>query len=414
MDPKRRIPSAARTAGTSEGGWAMLAVLGLAVVIFLFLTTAIMLAQYEAVSTGRQTRETKSMHLADGGINQYLYNIRQNPYYWQTNPTMGPTATEDGTWTVTAQAPTQTSPLTLVAVATSGQVASRTTTITATVRYPTFADYSFMSNAGIDIGATADIFGKVRSNQYVDNAGTCWDEVIAAGDVRGAGTFKKGYKEYQPSVDFGTVTTDLNTIKQTAIADNTYFAPTANPGYYLRVGSGSFTAYYVTGGETTGNLTLTLIGAFPLPARGGVYVDDNVWVDGTLAGRLTIATPEVLRIKDNINYANNQSALGLIAQRNIAVMYWYPGSPENLTVKAALLSQTADISAAFKSGYWRNSFTFVGSMSYATHSGFYSGGVGGYNSRSYTYDANLDVMPPPLFPVIRDGSLKVTTWLTRS
>jgi len=396
-----------------ESGAALIAVLGIAIVVFLFVTMGLTVASYDLYTQGREQRKTKSLHLADAGLNQYLYNIRLNPSYYETSPTLGPVTTEDGTWTVSAQPPSQTTPLTLVAVGSSGLGLSNTTTITATVRYPTFADYSFMSNAGIDIGSAAHIYGKVRSNSYVDNAGICEDEVIAAGDVRGSGQFKKGYKEYQPSVDFGTVTTDLNLIKQAAIGDGTYFAPTTYPGYYIQLGTGRFTAYYVTGGETSGNLTLTLIGNYSLPSRGVVYVDDNVWVDGTLTGRLTVGTPEVARIANHIRYGNSTSCFGLIAQRNIAVMYWYPSSPENIEISGALLSQTADISAAFKSGQYRNSMTFNGSMAYATHSGFYSPGYGGYNSRSYSYDTRLDNNPPPMFPIIRDGSLKVSTWLER-
>lgn len=54
-------------------------------------------------------------------------------------------------------------------------------------------------------------------------------------------------------------------------------------------------------------------------------------------------------------------------------------------------------------------------MAYRTYSGFavYSGNtvISGFREREYTYDPRLDFDPPPMYPQIKDGSLKVNTWI---
>lgn len=64
-------------------------------------------------------------------------------------------------------------------------------------------------------------------------------------------------------------------------------------------------------------------------------------------------------------------------------------------------------------GRLRSKAWFIGSRTYAQFSGLVSGsgsGAIGFASRIYDYDQRLDIFAPPGFPVIHNGTLKVTSW----
>jgi hypothetical protein len=37
--------------------------------------------------------------------------------------------------------------------------------------------------------------------------------------------------------------------------------------------------------------------------------------------------------------------------------------------------------------------------------------IAGFKQAVYAYDQRLNVYPPPMYPVVQDGSLKVDTWI---
>lgn len=96
---------------------------------------------------------------------------------------------------------------------------------------------------------------------------------------------------------------------------------------------------------------------------------------------------------------------------------WYASVPSQMVLTAAMLSQSGRIYADTKSGVFRAKITITGSETYYDANGGFvvvtSGGtpVAGFLSRVYTYDQRLDDFPPPKYPVIQDGTLKVNTWV---
>jgi hypothetical protein len=80
-----------------------------------------------------------------------------------------------------------------------------------------------------------------------------------------------------------------------------------------------------------------------------------------------------------------------------------------------MVAITGQCGAYFDSGGpLRNSATFIGSRAYKVTSGLVqlsgSTEVAGFSNRLYDYDERLDTYAPPKFPVIHDGTLKVTSW----
>lgn len=412
-----RAPDRTRLRGwlREDDGIALATVVSVSVVLFLLATMVIILTNGLTSSTVSQEARTKGLHMADAGLNAYLYELRRNPSYFVTNPTLGPVTQDDGVWTVSATAPTETQPLTLLA---TGAIASMNVmrTVAATVRFPTYAEYMFLSNADLNIGADAVIDGKIRSNGNINNSGQVTGKATAAGSVGGSGVFGGGSEENQPRIDFSQVTVDMSNMRTIATADGTYFAASGGSGFRCILSGTTARIEKVTGGTSTGNLTTTLIRTVTIPANGVLYFTEDVWVQGNYAAMITIGGARDIYVADNLTTAtNNRFTCGLVAQRSIIVPTWYPSLPTVMSLQAAMLAQNGTIYGDYRSGITKSKITITGSMSYNTYGYFalYSGNVviAGFNQRAYNYDPRLEIYPPPYYPQLRDGSLKVSTWV---
>jgi hypothetical protein len=386
-------------------------------VLFLLATALLTLATGLVSGARSQTAATKATHMADAGLNAYLYELRRNPTFYVDQPTLIGTL-GDGRWSVTATPPSRPGdPLVLRATGAIPSMAT-TNTIIAEVRFPTYAEYMFLSDADINIGADAVIYGKIRTNGDITNKGRVTGRAYAAGTitVSGSGVFEDGFEERQPVVDFSQVTVDMQAMKQVAQQSGTYFSGSGAYGFYARISGSQVIVSKVTGGTTSGNLTKTQVALITVPASGVLYFNEDVWVSGTYSTKVTIAGARDIYIDDDLGPQNMNSphTCGLIAQRNVIVPSWYPNVPNNMTVTAALLAQTGSIYGDYHTGVTKNKITINGSMAYSDYGYFalYSGStvVAGFKNRSYNYDQRLEVEPPPMYPRLRDGSLKVTTW----
>jgi hypothetical protein len=169
-----------------------------------------------------------------------------------------------------------------------------------------------------------------------------------------------------------------------------------------------------------------------LPSNGIIFAEDNLWVEGTVKGRVTVATAKLgetdlddmysIYIPNNIVYNSKDGSdvLGLIAQRDIIYSYY---SPTNLEVDAAQVAQNGATQVLYYSSnyecyagqtcshypYIKNSIITYGSiMSYDGWVWSWSnadGSVfsGGYMHTYNNYDPNLLYSPPPSFPLSTSG-----------
>ena len=391
----------------ADDGSTLALVIMISAILFLLVTVLLTVVVHQQMQTSHQVERETAMHLADAGINAYLYELRRNQNFFVSNPTLGPTSLENGTWQTWTQAPTEDKPLTLMSVGTLAS-SGDTRTITATVRFPTFADYMFVANTNINIGSAAVIDGKLRINGDINNRGRVTGKATASGRVTGSGIFEDGYEEGAPRVDFSQVTADLSDIRTVATADDTYFPPSGARGYRVVI-SGTWIDIDVITNVNSGNLITTNYDNVNIPASGVLYFDDDIWVSGQYDAKVTIASSSDIYIPNNLTVrdANSKNTAGLIASDSVIVPSWYPSLPQNMKVRAALLAQSGSIYAEDRGGYpMKASFTIDGSMSYNQYSYFSNG----FYTRNYNYDPRLDFDPPPMYPQIRDGSLKVQTW----
>lgn len=406
-----------RSRAHDDGGWALFSVMVSTIIVFTLATMLLTTSAQHQLETQLYSARNTAVHVADAGVNAYLYELRRNPNYYVSHATLGPTTIDEGTWSVAATAPTQNTPLTLRSV---GEIPSldASRTIIATVRFPTFADYMFLADeADINIGSGATIVGKVRSNRNIDNDGRITSGAYAVGTITGSGIFNGRYPNQQ-AIDFAQVTADMADIRTMATGTNTAFNASGGQGYRVTLNGTTVQIDKVTAvNSTNGTLTTTAVRTVSVPTEGVFHFNDRVWVRGTYAAKITIAATGDILIPENLRAQSTTAAhiLGLVSANNIIVPTWYSTIPSDMTVQAAMLAQNGTIYGDLRDGTIKNSIALRGSLSYKQYSYFVrtSGGsvIAGFRTRTYQYDSRLDMDPPPMYPQIRDGSLKVNTWI---
>jgi hypothetical protein len=425
------------TALARDEGSAMLVVVAAMAILFILSTMLITISVFQVTQAQREESRMKALHIADAGLNAYLAELRRDTGYGTTHPTLGPLGSPDGTWTVSVT--TTTGALVVRSVGTIQNAKGATTqrTLVSRVVFPTYADYAILSNDDITIGAAATFYGKVRSNSWIDNLGKVYADAskFTPGQLWAAGTITDETNSIPkrptqasyihanaPKVDFGQITGDMTILQTTATGSGTSFTNLASPslGYKVVLSGGTYSLYKVTGGNKyTGNLTFSAIVGqqnMAIPAAGVLYFNDDVWVEGTYNAMVTVAVTGDIMLTKNIAPTDPNSVFtcGLVAQNNIWIPIAYPLSQlaGTISIQAALVAVTGQCGAYFQSGGpLRTSAQFIGSRAYFVTSGLVlTDNSAGFNQRLYDYDERLDTYAPPKFPVIHDGTLKVSTW----
>lgn len=318
--------------------------------------------------------------------------------------------------------------------------------VRARVGFPALTDYTFLSNADMSFSATTLVHGEVRSNGGIRFDGTTDSWVRSARatynylgttphtGVWGAGGPQTFWQYPVPAIDFNTITTDLAGIRDTANAGGVHLTPSGQYGWHIVFASTTYSVYRVASPDCyhgQGNWLLGRNGWYwngstycfdirsqnlvtnnaPIPANGTFFVEDNVWVDGIVNTRLTVAAgrfpvlaPFVsIYVSNNLRYAvqGTDDVIGLLAQGDIVVPY---NVPTNMQIDAAMLSQFGRIYHPYYDGQLLNSLTIFGSQISYTGSGWkYVNGSGtvvsGFINTNHVYDGNLRYYPPPGFPV---------------
>lgn len=353
---------------------------------------------------------------------------------------------------------------------------------------PSFAKYAAISNSDLYIGA--NIQGPMHSNGMINLVTDSADNIVTSSKTKGTttwatsptkwavwgsgdpnwptplttttATFLGGRDIGVPALDFAGITVNLTTMKAATVAPHLYPASGVSGYHIVLKTTGVYDIYKVNtivatpGGagcnskewwNTSGACankpntswsiaTETILpGAtglnVPFPSNGLIFVEDNLWIDGTINGaRLTFVAANVgstplrnIIVNNNLRYTNydGTDVIGLIAQDN----FWVGlKGGETLRIDAAILAQTGRVSRMLYQGCGtddvKNDIYFYGM--WATNKryqyGFLNsaaagncGGVAsGYNgNRTYEYDGNLLYGPPPYFPATADN-YQIITW----
>lgn len=339
---------------------------------------------------------------------------------------------------------------------------------TITVRYgvPSLAKYAFLTNTDVWIGPSESVSGLMHANGGIrfDGTGnapitsakttyTCqgWSGSPCPATKNGiwgsAPASTKALWSYPvPNVDFSSITSDLSAIKSSAQSNGIYLPPSSAQGYSLVFNAaGTVTIYKVNslasdpsgtdvnglvhnedidyslagGGRTKldGNPLLAGVQDYAMPANGLIYIEDNVWVEGTVKGRALVAAAKLpsgtmnIMIPNNLVYAakDGTNVLGLIAQSNILLSY---AAPATMEVDAAMIAQSGS-AQMWNFAKTKTSLTIYGAVSsFGTWTWTWVNGSGtctsGYCNTLTTYDSNLLFGPPPSFPLSSDGYQQIS------
>ena len=415
------------------------------------------IAEHHA-SERKQKREM-GFQIAEAGLNYYRWHLAHNKsdyYDGHSSTSTGPYVHEYkdkngnliGYFSLDITAPQNGS--TVVKIASTGwhkDYAAAKRTVTAQVGFPSLTDYSLLTNTDVWIGNTESTHGKFHSNGGIRFDGTGDAQITSAvptyvcksyhgcnnvtkNGVWGSGGPTNLWQFPVPALDFDVVTVKLSEIKEQALDSGLYFPSSGDQGWHLIFQSNgtvlarkvistncykaldvnaSDYAFYCLDIQTQGATS-----TYTIPNNGYIFVDDMVWVDGTIDGRITVGTGEDkdIMLNGNLLYLAKDATdvLGLIASRDILIPR---DAPTNLEVDAALLAQTGAAKRYYYSSNIKNQITIYGAVISAgiwtwNWSDGYGNITSGYRTTNSVYDVNLTYNPPPGFPVGSEYNL--ITW----
>lgn len=437
----------------------------LIIVIFIFImimSPVVMLFTGKIQLLRSAINKEEALQIADAGINYYQWHLAHfEDDYTDGTGSAGPyvhdyfdydTGENIGKFSLTITPPLTGS--TIVKVESTGWTNENpglTRTVTSRFGIASLAKYAFLSNDVVWIGSDESVSGQLQSNNGVKFDGTGNAPIQSAkltytcptsqgspcpsvqnGVWGSASAETRAFWQFPvPAVDFSSITSDLATIKSSAQSGGIYLPPSNEQGYSLVFNSnGTVSVYKVnsllsnpTGWDTNFNPhneyidydARTLQFTNPIPDNGIIYVEDKIWVEGTVRGRVTVAasqlpynpaTAPTIYIPKNIIYSTKDGSdvLGLIAQKDIVVTYH---ALNDLEIDAAMISQNGGAQFFYYPGNTKNSITVFGAImtfyqwTWTWVSG--STNVSGYSYTSSIYDNNLLYSPPPNFPLSSSG-----------
>ncbi len=319
---------------------------------------------------------------------------------------------------------------------------------------PSVAEYSFILNTN-DWKKDQTILGKYHSNNGVrmdaDNKSlvsssvaswTCTSSRGCDPDSTEDGIFGIGdsalWQFPVPQIDFNGITADLSSMKN--LAQNSggiYLGDSGAEGYHIYLQSdGTFDVYRV---DTVGDgywayssqwtweiennkvLSETFLQTYTPPADCSlVFVEDMLWLEGTVKGKLTIVSADLVNsnietdiyLVNNIEYSTlvGTDGLTVIAEEDILLS---PVVPDDMSIRGIFIAQTGHFGRNYyhpDNGYsvsesYQNSFTINGSIISNGRSSTRwdcPDYCSGFNTRNNSYDQTQANNPPPLTPYTSD------------
>lgn len=427
------------------------------------------------------TGGVKALAIAEAGLEYYRWYLAHNPGDL-TNGTGGP-----GPYVLTYDDPEggpigtisldisgnhacgQPSAIDIVSTGAPNDGSNITRTIRARYAQPTVAQFSYVLNSSVWAGSDRIINGPYHSNGGIRMDGTVNAPVSSSLEswlctssfgcspqqevdgVFGSGPNSNLWTFPVPQIDFNGIAADFGSLKTVAQSSG-YYLPRFSTGasnsaaygrgYHLIFNeNGTVTVRRVSAttqlnvipvNNADGNTDRSLINnetnydTYTIsPTCGLIFVEDNVWVEGVVQGKVTIVAANVTEINvapsavltDNITYADDESGLTLIAEHNVLVA---PDSPVDMNLSGVFIAQNG----SFGRNLYRNcnaSYepkgtltihgTTVSNKRTGTRwmNGCGNGDNGGYQLRIDAYDRSLSNDPPPFTPVISED-YKFVDW----
>jgi len=314
------------------------------------------------------------------------------------------------------------------------------------LRRPSWSEHTVMANDFMRFGSGTEVYGRIHSNAGIRFDGVAHNTVTSSvatyndpdhggGNEFGVHThvpptdplpptavpsrsdvFEAGRTFPASTVDFNGVLGDLNYMKSEANSGNgVYFsgAGVNNRGTHIELRTdGTFRARQVRNYNAAYSITAYngSWNTYTIPDDGVIFVEDNVWLYGTINDRkVTVVAADLgggpapsVYILNDIRYTNTdgRDVIGVIGQNNIEIAW---ASESDLRIDAALLAQQGRVGREHytSKGYSpdnKSVITVNGAIATNLRYGFAWTDGTGYQNRDLYYDNNLLYYPPPYFP----------------
>jgi len=316
-------------------------------------------------------------------------------------------------------------------------------TIEVRFRKPAWSEDIVLANDNLRFGAGTEVYGKIHSNQGIrfdgiahnivsssvatyddpDHSGanefgvhthdSPTDPLPPAAVPNRSDVFEGGRSFPVAATDFNGVLGDLSymkTVAQAGASNNRYFDNSNEGRHIVLKTNDTYTIRKVASFDSTTNQISSYSGAastYTIPDDGVIFVEDNVWLEGTVSGkRVTIiaanlgsGTTKSMYIGNDIRYTNYDCSdiVGIIGQQDVEI---YKGSLNDLRIDGALIAQAGRVGREHYtgSGIIKNTITIYGAIASNQRYGFAWTDGTGYTTRNLYYDNNLLYCPPPYFP----------------
>ena len=474
-----------------QNGYLLVQVLVFGAIAVIIISGLVAFAAANAKLGRRIVLSEQAFQMAEAGLEYYRWHLAHAPEdYTDGTGTAGPYVKNFydrngvllGTFTLTITPPPLGSTLvTIQSVGVPAVDASVRRTIVSRLAIPSFANFAAVADANMRFCSGTEVFGPIHSNKGIRFDGLAhnlvtsfisnYDDLIHSGSNEfavhthvnpppGSGlnnnfrpleapptspvparpdVFIVGRSFPAPEVKFSDITSDLQQIYADATTSGLYLASSTVQGYKIVLKTNdTLDLYRVTDlrslpagcssswGSWTASSTV-LVGNYAFPANGLVFLEDHVWVEGTIdTARLTIVAARMpdpgagnrksLTVNNDVLYTNydGTDVIALIGQNDINVGLY---SEDNLRIDAALVAQNGRV-GRFSYGDTdcapyddRNTITSYGTIVTALQYGFAYGDPvsNGYSFRNLVYDSFLLYSPPPSFPKTEDFH-EVISW----
>ena len=358
--------------------------------------------------SNRQVASESAFDLAEAGVNYYRWHLAHDPddFVGDTgeHEYTDPQGRAIGKFDITVTPPTLGS--SIVTISSTGwiyQYPNIKRTVTVQYGIPSFARYSFLTNASSWYGSGITVNGLVHSNSGIRQDGTnlslmsSGQQTYVCGSETGCtsrsdcqdppesnfctwntqqsrcecpGVWGEGgddglWQFPVTPVNFEGISFDFTNMSQAAVSDGLYLPASNDQGYHIVFNAdGTFNVYevlttnyynhYISGSSCERLYeriaSQTPVGTYNVSDRPIIFAEDHVWVEGTVNGRVTIVAARSpfasnymnIWISGNITYQalDGNHVLGLIAQNDI---YFTRDIPENFRVDAALMAKSGKV-----------------------------------------------------------------------
>lgn len=448
-------------------GYLLVLVLVFGAIFFLMTTAFIGYVVTQTKVTQTKFQKEQSLNIAEAGLDYYKWFLAHYP-----NDTTNGTATSGpyvhtysdpegaamGEFSLAVSSSTACGEVYAIDITSTGHTYENpniTRTVYGKYARPTVAEFSYIINANVWAGSDRTIIGPYHSNGVIRMDGLNLSTVTSGQEtwvcdgtmscapggtgstvdgVYGDGVNSNLWSFPAAPINFTGLTVDLAAMQDKAQnSGGRYFGPSTKAGYHIIFKTdGTFDVRRVNtkenepSGYAWGRYMnilkgTSLIGNYPIPSGCAIiYVEDQVWLEGVVKGKVTIAVADVdtagvdpsIILNNNITYANATSGILVIGEKDVLVGLVVP---DDMILNGIFIAQNGHFGRnhydttmpnAWEAYIKRNSLTLNGTIVSNGREGtkWMSGStyVSGFNTRFNSYDRKLVSDPPPLTPEVSD------------